>query len=86
MNLAAMTWASVTGEVSSTSMVPERRSSAISRMVITGTVNSRKSQKKIVPPKNSSQRRHRLGARVVEVGDDQEKMYPCMSRKAVSTM
>ena len=53
MNLAAITCGSETGEVSSTSMVPERRSSAINLMVITGTVNSRKSQKNTVPPKNS---------------------------------
>ena len=44
------TWASLTGEVSSTSRVPERRSSASSRIVITGTTKSRKSQKKMVPP------------------------------------
>ena len=53
MNFPATTWASLTGEVSRTSMVPERRSSAISRMVMTGTTNSRNNQKKMVPPKNS---------------------------------
>jgi len=52
-NLPAITWASDTGEVSSTSIVPERRSSATSRIVITGTTKSMKSQKNTVPPKNS---------------------------------
>jgi len=43
----------VTGEVRRTSIVPDRRSSAISLIVMTGTTKSRKSQKNIVPPKKS---------------------------------
>ena len=51
-NFPMMTWASVTGEVNRTSMVPDRRSSATRRMVMSGAT-TRKNQKKIVPPKKA---------------------------------